>query len=134
MVPRPPLPMPEQRTATRIPAAHVPSIEAVRLSPGDMISTLVNISTSGALVECTAKPRPGSAVTVNFVGTFKPASVRGRVARTMVASLAKDGVLNYMVGIAFDQPIPLEEQVADASPAMQPADTPRVVSRLQNRW
>jgi len=99
-----------------------------------MVATLVNISTSGALVECTAKPRPGSAVTVHFVGTFKPASVRGRVARTMVASLAKDGVLNYMVGIAFDQPIPLEEQLADAAPAMQPPDTPRVVSRLQNRW
>jgi hypothetical protein len=134
MVPRPPSPMPEQRTATRIPAARVPSIEAVRLSPGDMISTLVNISTSGALVECTAKPRPGSAVTVNFVGTFKPASVRGRVARTMVASLGKDGVLNYMVGIAFDEPIPLEEHLADASPPMEPPDTPRAVSRLQNRW
>ena len=134
MVPRPPSPMPEQRTATRIPAARVPSIEAVRLSPGDMLSTLVNISTSGALVECTAKPRPGSAVTVNFVGTFKPASVRGRVARTMVASLGKDGVLNYMVGIAFDQPIALEQHVPDASPAVQPPDTPRVVSRLQNRW
>jgi hypothetical protein len=86
------------------------------------------------LVECTAKPRPGSAVTVNFVGTFKPASVRGRVARTMVASLGKDGVLNYMVGIAFDQPIPLDEHAGDAAPAVQPPDTPRVVSRLQNRW
>jgi hypothetical protein len=126
--------MPEQRTATRIPAARVPSIEAVRLSPGDMLSTLVNISTSGALVECTAKPRPGSAVTVTFVGTFKPGSVRGRVARTMVASLGKDGVLNYMVGIAFDQSIALEEHAPEASPAVQPPDTPRVVSRLQNRW
>jgi hypothetical protein len=126
--------MPEQRTATRIPAARIPSIEGVRLSPGDMIATLVNISTSGALVECTSKPRPGSAVTVNFVGTFNPVSVRGRVARTMVASLGKDGVLNYMVGIAFDQSIPLEEHVADAAPAAQPPDIPRVVSRLQNRW
>src|SRR5262249_35999352 len=134
MVPRPPSPMPEQRTATRIPAARVPSIESVRLSPGDMVSTLVNISTSGVLVECTAKPRPGSAVTVHFVGTFKPATVRGRVARTMVASLGQDGVLNYMVGIAFDQSIALEEHLGDASQTVQPPDTPRVVSRLQNRW
>ena len=134
MASRPLSTVPDQRTAARIPAARVPSIEAVRLSPGDTISTLVNISTSGVLVEGTSKLRPGSAVTVNFVGTFKPASVRGRVARTIVASLGKDGVLHYMVGIAFDEPIPLEEHVADPEPAAQPGDAPRVASRLQNRW
>ena len=134
MASRPLSTVPDQRTAARIPAARVPSIEAVRLSPGDTISTLVNISTSGVLVEGTSKLRPGSAVTVNFVGTFKPASVRGRVARTIVASLGKDGVLHYMVGIAFDEPIPLEEHVPDPEPAAPPADSPRVASRLQNRW
>ena len=127
--------MQEQRSAIRIPAARVPSIEGVRISPGDSPSTLVNISTSGVLVECTSKPRPGSAVTVNFVGTFKPASVRGRVARTIVASLGKDGVLHYMVGIAFDDSIALEEYVADPAAASTSEESaPRVVSRLQNRW
>jgi len=126
----------EQRSASRIPAERVPSIEGVRLSPGDEISTLVNISTSGVLVECTSRPRPGSAVTVHFLGSFTPATVRGRVARTMVASLGKDGVLHYMVGVAFDNPIELDEQLPAPPEAPQPADVPppRPVSRLQNRW
>ena len=133
--PRPHTSAPEQRSASRIPAARVPSIQAVRISPGDSTCTLVNISTSGLLVECTSKPRPGSAVTVNFVGSFTPALVKGRVARTMVASLGKDGVLHYMVGIAFDQAIELDEHLADPEPATPPAETaPRVASRLQNRW
>jgi hypothetical protein len=126
---------PEQRSAARIPAARVPSIQAVRISPGDSTCTLVNISTSGLLVECTSKPRPGSAVTVNFVGTFAPAAVKGRVARTMVASLGKDGVLHYMVGVAFDETIEFDEHVVDPDAATPPAEAaPRLVSRLQNRW
>jgi len=110
------------------------------MSPGDVPATLVNISTSGLLVECTSKPRPGSAITVHFSGTFEPAVVRGRVARTMVASLGKDGVLHYMVGIAFDSAIDLEPYLTspvEASPpaVSQPAETAtKVVSRLQNRW
>jgi hypothetical protein len=135
MAPRPLSIAPEQRSAARIPAARVPSILAVRLSPGDSISTLVNISTSGLLVECTSKPRPGSAVTVNFVGSFTPATVRGRVARTIVASLGKDGVLHYMVGIAFDESIELDEHVVDPDADPPSAEAaPRVASRLQNRW
>jgi hypothetical protein len=127
--------VPEQRSAVRIPAARVPSIDGVRLSPGDLASTLVNISTSGVLVECASKPRPGSAVTVNFTGGFTPASVRGRVARTIVASLGKDGVLHYMIGIAFDEPIELDDQLDEPAAPPAPADgAPRVVSRLQNRW
>ena len=133
--PRPHTSAPEQRSASRIPAARVPSIQAIRISPGDSTCTLVNISTSGLLVECISKPRPGSAVTLNFVGSFAPAAVKGRVARTMVASLGKDGVLHYMVGISFDQPLELDGQLVDPDAAPPPAEAaPRVGSRLQNRW
>lgn len=148
MISRPHATTPEQRSALRIPAARVPAIEGVRISPSDTISTLVNISTSGVLVECSTKPRPGSSVTVHFIGTFTPASIRGRVARTIVASLGKDGVLRYMVGIAFENPIDLDAAIAPApvpaaAPTSSPAGTPapefvesapRVASRLQNRW
>ena len=137
MAPRPIASVPEQRSAQRIPADRFPSIQGVRLSPNEVVSTLVNISTSGVLVECTSKPRPGSSVTVHFIGSFTPATVRGRVARTIVASLGKDGVLHYLVGVAFDEPIELEEAapIPTAAPTPEPAEAaPKVVSRLQNRW
>lgn len=137
MAPRTHATMPEQRSALRIPADRFPSIEGVRLSPNDVVATLVNISTTGVLVECTSKPRPGSGVVVHFIGSFTPATVRGRVARTIVASLGKDGVLHYMVGIAFDEPIELEEPAPEPppDPAPEPVEAlPKVVSRLQNRW
>ena len=148
MVSRPNASTPEQRSALRIPAARVPSIEGIRISPGDTISTLVNISTSGVLVECSSKPRPGSTVIVHFLGTFTPDSIRGRVARTIVASLGRDGVLRYMVGIAFENPIDLDAAIAsvnvpEAAPIPPLALTsapefvepvPRIASRLQNRW
>ena len=146
MVSRPHASTSEQRSALRIPAARVPSIEGIRISPGDTVSTLVNISTSGVLVECSSKPRPGTSVTVHFIGTFTPASIRGRVARTIVASLGKDGVLRYMVGIAFENSIDLDAAMAPTVPAAAPTplltaapapefvEPPRVASRLQNRW
>src|SRR5262245_21300716 len=134
MAGRPLATAPEQRSANRIPAARIPSIEGVRLSPGDEIETLVNISTRGVLVECTDRARPGRAITVHFLGTFTPATVRGRVARTMVASLAKDGVLHYMVGVAFDMPIEIGDPPAALPDAPEPASVPapKTVSRLQN--
>jgi hypothetical protein len=60
------------------------------------------------------------------------------VARTIVASLGKDGVLHYLVGIAFDEPIELEDPApvpVTATPNPEPTEVaPKVVSRLQNRW
>jgi hypothetical protein len=135
MSPDTPAKTPDHRAAQRVLASDMPAITGVRLSSNDAVSKLVNISTSGVLVECTSKPRPGTAVTVNFIGTFSPSVVRGRVARTIVASLGKDGTLRYMVGIAFDQPIDLPEPdeaegaVEDSAPAARP-----VSFRLQNRW
>ena len=54
----------------------------------------------------------------------------------MVASLGKDGVLHYMVGVAFDNPIEVEEQLAAPPEAPQAGDlaAPKPASRLQNRW
>jgi hypothetical protein len=97
--------MQDVRIDPRFPAAAVPGIKAVKLSPGDTV-TLVNISATGVLVEGKMRFVPSTRVTVSFEGGFVPAQVRGRVVRCQVASIA-GGRLQYQSGIAFDSRIEL---------------------------
>ena len=106
----------EQRKAPRRPAALVPSVTGLRISPHGAGAMLVNISRTGLLAECSVRLQPGSPVTVNFEGTFQPASIDGRVARSAVASVAADGSLRYHAGINFSVPIVLED-LPEAEPA-----------------
>lgn len=99
----------EHRKSGRRPAATVPEITGVRLKPHGADATLVNISTSGILVECASRIKPGTAVIVVFEGTFSPAQVEARVARSSVAIMHKGGGLAYHTGIAFNHPIALPE-------------------------
>lgn len=98
----------EHRSAPRRPASAVPGIKGVRLSPHGSEATLLNISASGILVECTSRLRLGTAVTTVFDGTFSPSTIEGRVARSSVANVSKKGVLQYHIGIAFNKAIVFE--------------------------
>jgi hypothetical protein len=132
----------EARTAPRLPAAEVPSIKSVRLRPFGADATLVNISATGILVECATRLRLGTAVTVVFEGTFSPATVEGRVARSTVMSVSQNGVLRYHVGVVFANPIPLPLDVAPTAVPSSPevATAPQAPSVRQapsgpiNRW
>jgi len=140
----------EARNAPRVPASAVPGIKGVRLSPHGTEATLLNISASGALVECTSRIRLGTAVTTVFEGTFSPATIEGRVARSSVANVSKKGVLQYHIGIAFNSriaigtPPAVEPVLAAANPQPQapetagttpPAQTAAPVPPvLRNRW
>jgi hypothetical protein len=99
----------EHRNSGRRPASSVPEITGVRLKPHGADATLVNISTSGILVECASRIKPGTAVIIVFEGTFRPAQIEARVARSSVAIMHKGGGLGYHTGIAFNQPIVLPE-------------------------
>ena len=128
----------EGRGAPRLQASAVPSIKGVRLSPYGSDATLLNISASGVLVECSKRLRLGTTVTAVFDGTFSPSSVEGRVARSSVANVSKNGVLQYHIGIAFNRPIPLEAAPAAAIQqphAPPPAQTAMPVPPIAvNRW
>jgi len=100
--------------ARRQRASRVPGITAVRLAPIGGNTSLVNISSSGVLVECGSRLASKTPVTVRFEGTFSPATIEGQVARCQVAGIGKDGAIRYHVGIAFAQHIPLN---VDASPS-----------------
>lgn len=123
----------ERRTATRLPATAVPTITGVRLSPVGSEATLVNISSSGVLVRCLTRLLPGTPVTVVFDGTFKPASIKGKVMRCLVADICKPAGLSYHIGIAFNITIDLDvpealvkaPAVAEIVPSPAPVSGPR---------
>ena len=69
------------REAPRRAAHEVPSITGLRISPPGVDATLVNISPSGLLAECSERLKAGRAVSVVFEGTFEPRSVEAREGR-----------------------------------------------------
>lgn len=123
----------------RRPAAEVPSITGLRLSPHGAEASLVNISTTGLLAECTVRLKVASPVQVLFEGGFSPSSVAGRVARCEVASMGRDGVLRYHIGVEFSAPIVLDEAPAqpvrpEAEPLPPPPHPTPVPQAVRNRW
>jgi len=132
----------ESRNAPRRPAAAMPSITGMRISPHGVDAALVNISTSGVLAECGERLKPGSLVTVVFEGTFLPRTIEGRVARNSVWAMGKDGRLRYHVGISFANAIelpqddaPVHAPQAAVAPAPSPATAPVTAQPVvRNRW
>ena len=90
-----------RRVDPRYPAAVMPAITAMRLSPGEAV-TLVNISASGVLVEGKTRFVPGTRVTVHFEGTIKPNQIKARVVRCQVSAIGGGGSLQYQSAIAFE--------------------------------
>jgi hypothetical protein len=124
----------ERRTAERILPAGVPAITGVRMSPGAGDAHLVNISTSGVLVRCATRLLPGTAVTVLFDGGFKPASVKGKVVRCLVADIGGAGGVSYHIGIAFKDEIELPATPAEPEPKPTAQAPAAIQPRLENRW
>jgi len=128
--------LPAEKRPHRRPAASVPSITGLRFKPHGIDAALVDISETGLLAECAERLKPGTTVTVLFEGTIKIRSVAARVARSFVSSMGADCRLRYQVGVAFNDPIeiddgmtPVEPENTNTDPAV--AVPPRVV---RNRW
>jgi hypothetical protein len=129
------------RVARRRRASSFPEITGVRLAPIGGEATLVNLSATGALVECASRLAPGKSVTVIFEGSFTPSSVDSRVVRCEVAGIGSDGSLRFHLGLTFAQRLMLaddEEPDIDEAVAMllppPAAVAPRTPAVLRNRW
>jgi len=111
-----------RRVDPRYPAAAIPAITAMRLSPGEAVS-LVNISSSGVLVQGKTRFVPGTRVTVHFEGTIKPNQIKARVIRCQVSAIGGGGSLQYQSAIAFEgrMDLPVEESALPSSAAAAPA-------------
>ena len=117
--------------STRIPAAQIPSITGLRLSPHGADATLVNISSSGLLAECALRLKVGSTVSVQFEGTFSASPAAGRIARCEVSTMGKAGQLTYHIGIDFTKPIDLGD--AQPAPAAETKRGPALVEQMRPR-
>jgi hypothetical protein len=124
--------------APRRPAAAVPSITGLRISPSGNHATLVDISESGLLAECSVALEAGQKISVLFEGTFLPSSVRARVARSCVAAMTSAGC-RYHLGIAFDTRIAFNDELswgrtAGDAPATIVLDGASQLCPVFNRW
>ena len=127
----------ERRIRPRRRACLVPSITGIRLSPRGGEASLVNISTTGALVRCNTRLLPGEIVMVVFDGQCSPSSVKSRVARCLVADIDSASTVWYEVGIAFSEPLVLKDVSAPTSAPPEPARPPRALAMgavSANRW
>ena len=120
---------PNSRVDPRYPAAAVPAITGMRLSPGEAVA-LVNISASGVLVEGKTRFVPGTRVTVHFEGTIKPNQIKARVVRCQVSAIGSGGSLQYQSAIAFEgrMDLPVDEAVAPVAappPVEEPPPPPK---------
>ena len=115
--------MTDELVARRYPAAEFPEIQGIWLSPPGAAATLINLSATGVLVGCAARLAPGTVLTVQFKGTFRPATVESRVVRCEVAGIAPDGSLQFQLGLAFSARIALAQ---DADVAVEDPDTAEI--------
>jgi hypothetical protein len=95
---------PERRSAARrVPKPGEP-LARMRVRTGPQLE-VVDVSTSGAQVEGTARLLPGTHADVHVTTREGRSLVRSRVVRALVWEVRPDGI-RYRTGLAFDRPVP----------------------------
>jgi CheY-like chemotaxis protein len=118
----------DRRRARRRPATEVPGLWAVRLPLGPE-AKIVDISTTGVLVETSSKITPGSTLDLQVLGQNVNVRVPARMVRSEVASVDRLGV-KYRAAAAFSHELDLV--VLDAPPS-DPSAMPKVLADMVGR-
>ena len=104
----------ERRGAQRLPACDLPWITGVRVGNVDD-AQMINVSSTGVLVQCQARLVPGQEAILQIVGVGNRFRIRGQVVRCGVADVR--GEVRYEVAVAFDPdpcPLPVSMQFSTA--------------------
>jgi hypothetical protein len=111
----------ERRKATRRSPADDEPLSRMRLRAGRELG-VVNVSSSGALVDSAARLLPGTHVDVHIVTSEGRTLVRSRVIRAYVCQLEADAI-RYRGAIAFERSVdagfvgyPVPEVLSTAAP------------------
>ena len=104
----------QQHRSPRVPAAQIGKPRA-RLLPGGDVD-VINISDTGLLVEGKARPGVGTVVTIRIQGSR--AKLEGRIVRSKISTIHRDGTLSYESAIEFDTPTSVQD-IVDSPVAAQ---------------
>jgi hypothetical protein len=102
-----PGPGPVQDRSPRVPASQIGRPRA-RLLPGGDVD-VINISETGLLVEGKARPGVGTLITIRIQGSR--AKLEGRIIRSKISTIHRDGTLSYESAIEFDTPTSMQDLV-----------------------
>ena len=102
-----PGPSAAQERSPRVPAAQIGKPRA-RLLPGGDVD-VINISDTGLLVEGKARPGVGTVVTIRIQGSR--AKLEGRIVRSKISTIHRDGSLSFESAIEFDTPTSVQDIV-----------------------
>jgi hypothetical protein len=108
-----PGPGPMQDRSPRVPASQLGKPRA-RLLPGGDVD-VINVSETGLLVEGKARPGVGTVVTVRIQGAR--AKLEGRIVRSKISTIHRDGTLSYESAIEFDTPTSMQDMVSSPAAA-----------------
>lgn len=97
----------QQDRSPRVPASQIGRPRA-RLLPGGDVD-VINLSETGLLVEGKARPGVGTVVTIRIQGSR--AKLEGRIVRSRISTIHRDGTLSYESAIEFDSPTPVQDIV-----------------------
>ena len=128
-----PGPGPQEHRSPRLPAARIGKPRA-RLLPGGDVD-VINISETGLLVEGKARPGVGTVVTIRIQGSR--AKLEGRIVRSKISTIHRDGTLSYESAIEFDTPTSVEDIVDSPAAVQAPAgegDQDVYVIDTDNDW
>jgi len=115
----------DRRTARRRPLGDIPWLSGVKLALSTE-AALVNISTSGVLVETGSKLTPGSTTELHLTGTGGGLIVPVRIVRSEIARIDGFGV-KYHAAAAFDAAIDLS---GPRRPMSAPSTPPEALAQL----
>ena len=96
-----------QHRSPRVPGSQIGRPRG-RLLPGGDVD-LINISETGLLVEGKARPGVGTLVTIRIQGSR--AKLEGRIVRSRISTIHRDGTLSFESAIEFDAPTPVHDIV-----------------------
>ena len=117
----------------RVPGSQLETPRA-RLLPGGDVD-VVNISDTGLLVEGKARPGVGTTVTIRIQGSR--ARLEGRIVRSRISTIHRDGTLSYESAIEFESPTSVDDIVNSGAGAAQGAagsDQEVYVIDTDNDW
>lgn len=117
----------DRRRASRRPLIDIPWLKSVRL-PWGLEVGVVNVSTSGILLESSSKITPGGNVDLQLIGRgLTGVNVTARLLRSEVATVNSQGV-KYRVAAAFDRELDLGVEVAQQ--VSTTSATPKALANL----